>query len=492
MTAETSHVRVRFAPSPTGYLHVGGARTALYNYLYAKKTGGDFILRVEDTDLERSTEESMRMQIQDLAWLDLKWDEGINPETLKDQGSYGPYRQSQRTAIYKEHAERLLENGRAYFDFRTDEELEKLKAESIKAGHSHPLEAPAELVPLSEARARIAAGEKAAVRFRIREKKDYVLSDLIRGDVTFPSEMVGDFVILRSNGMPVYNFCCAIDDALMKITHVFRAEEHLSNTLRQMMIYEAFGYALPKFGHLSIILGADRQKLSKRHGATSCHEYEERGYLAEALINFIALLGWSSPKGQEIMSVDEMIEQFSYDRFNPAAAVFDEAKLNWMNSTHLRALPHAELWARIQPFLQKAGVTGLPTDPKWQDQALSVFKTSMITLVDAVPLFEYLSDEKFHIKEEAKEILTWPESKKVWETWRELLLESKDERVSEADFARMQDQVKERCAVKGKHLFQPIRVAVIGKPHGPELNILLPLMLRSSLLKRVEICLKQI
>lgn len=196
----------------------------------------------------------------------------------------------------------------------------------------------------------------------------------MRGEVKFPSDMVGDFVCLRSGGMPVYNFCCVIDDALMQMTHVFRAEEHLSNTLRQMMLYEAFGYPLPQFGHLSIILGSDKQKLSKRHGATSVTDYKENGYLPEAMSNFLALLGWSSPSGQEILTMNELIEQFSTDRLNSAAAVFDEVKLKWMNAQHLRALPHSELWARLEPFFSKAGLI-LPTDTDWQDRSLSVFKT---------------------------------------------------------------------------------------------------------------------
>jgi nondiscriminating glutamyl-tRNA synthetase len=493
--SNTPKVRVRFAPSPTGYLHVGGARTALFNYLYAKRTGGEFLLRVEDTDLERSTEESMKMQIQDLQWLHLPWDEGVDPQTFKDKGPLGPYRQSQRKHIYQEHADRLLLNGQAYYDFRTDEELEVLKQQAIKDGRPHQVETPTQIIPVEEAQKRIAAGEKAAIRFRVRERKDYFLHDLIRGEVRFPSDMVGDFVCIRSNGMPVYNFCCVVDDALMKITHVFRAEEHLSNTLRQMMLYEAFGYALPLFGHMSIILGADKQKLSKRHGATSCNEYSERGYLPEALCNFIALLGWSSPEGQEILTREQMISQFGYERMNPAPAVFDEQKLQWMNSMYLRALPHDDLWQRLKPFLDRAGVIlpdSVASSKEWQSQALGVFKTSMTTLLDGVPLFAYLSDAGFELKPEAGEALAWPETKKVWLKWQELLGAHPSEFLSEADFNKMQEEVKVACEVKGKHLFMPIRVAIIGQPHGAELKMLVPLMPKLSLLKRVGICLAQL
>jgi nondiscriminating glutamyl-tRNA synthetase len=486
-------VRVRFAPSPTGYLHVGGARTALYNFLYARHHDGDFILRIEDTDLERSTDESMRMQIQDLKWLGILWDEGPDAETLQDKGPYGPYRQSQRKHIYMEHAERLVAAGRAYYDFRTDEEIEKLREAAIAAGKSTQVPPPDVIVSPDEAKRRIAAGEAGAIRFRVSEVRDYVLHDLVRGDVTFPSDMIGDFVCIRANGMPVYNFCCVVDDALMKITHVFRAEEHLSNTLRQMMLYEAFGYEMPRFGHLSIMLGSDRQKLSKRHGATSCHDYAQSGYLPEALNNFILLCGWSSPKEEEILSRAEQIEQFTHERFNAAPAVFDTQKLEWMNSVYLRALPAGELWERIEPFLGRAGIViPMAKDPEWREQAVTAFKVAMTTLADAPKLFMPLSDDMFAIAEEGKEVLAWPETAKVWAAWREALQGHGEERISEAEFVALQDKVKDGAGVKGKHLFMPIRVAVIGKPHGTDLKILVPLLTKTSLLKRVELCQKQL
>ena len=303
--------------------------------------------------------------------------------------------------------------------------------------------------------------------------------------------MVGDFVLLRSSGMPVYNFCCAIDDALMKITHVFRAEEHLSNTLRQMMIYEAFAYELPKFGHLSIILGADRQKLSKRHGATSCHEYKVNGYLPEALNNFIALLGWSSPEAQEILSMDEMIKQFSPERLNSAAAVFDEQKLLWVNSTHLRALEAQDLWTRVEPYLKEAGLT-LPEDPAWRERALNTMKTSMNTLKDAVELFRPLSESPLEVTPEGKETFSWPSTKQVIEAWKEGVNAAGSEYLSETEFMKLQDSIKDSQNVKGKHLFMPIRVAVIGKPQGTELKMLVPLLHKKTLVSRANDVLNQI
>jgi nondiscriminating glutamyl-tRNA synthetase len=453
---------------------VGGARTALYCYLYAQRTKGTFILRVEDTDQERSTEESMKMQLGDLEWLGLNWDEG-------------PYRQSERMDIYKDHAEKLLEAGKAYYCFLTDEELEAQREQNKAKGIQH-IQSPFRDSSLEEAKKKLAAGEKAVVRFKTPEAKtDYVLTDLVRGEVTFPSDMIGDFVLLRSDGMPVYNFCCVVDDALMKMTHVLRAEEHLPNTLRQMMIYEALGFPLPQFGHMSIILGEDKQKLSKRHGATSIHEYKENGYLPEALNNFLALLGWSSPNGDELMSMAQLKEQFDLDRLNASPAVFDETKLKWMNGQHLRELEHKELWWRIKPFLDHAGVNiEDEPDPDWIDKALGTFKTRMEVLTDAIEMFRPLDKTQFKVAEESKEVLGWAETKSVVEKWIELIESHSGDTVTEEDFAGYQNTIKESCGVKGKTLFMPIRVAIIGKPHGAELKELVPLMTKNELLKRAK------
>jgi nondiscriminating glutamyl-tRNA synthetase len=480
-------VRVRFAPSPTGYLHVGGARTALYNYLFAKKHKGDFILRIEDTDQARSTEQSLRMVIEDLEWLGLRWDEGPHPKTLADQGSYGPYQQSKRLSIYKEVAETLLKNQKAYYCFMTDAEIEAQK-EANKGQNLH-IESPWESKSLDEALKKIAAGEKPVVRFKTRHlKKDFKFKDLIRGEITFPSDMVGDFVLLRSDGMPVYNFSCAVDDHLMNISHVLRAEEHLPNTLRQMMIYEAMTWAMPEFGHLSLILDEDRQKLSKRKGATSCHEFKLEGYLPHALLNFVALLGWSHENGQEVLSLEQMISGFDLSRVHHSGAVFDAVKLKWMNAQHLRALENVQIWNLIEPYLQSQGLK-YPADQDWREKSIQTFKSYLETLADAVQFYRPLDDSQFSILPEAQEIFTWPQSRSVWQAWRELLLAQETEFMSEEQFLKLQDLVKEKAAVKGKFLFQPIRVAVIGQPHGPELKILCPLISKKSLLQRVDQCL---
>lgn len=483
----SSQIRVRFAPSPTGYLHVGGARTAFYNYLYAKNKGGKFILRIEDTDEARSTEESLKMVIHDLQWLGLNWDEGPDANTLQDKGALGPYKQSQRLSLYKEVAESLLQSGQAYYCFMTDEEIEAQKKQAESQGRIGHLQSPYDSWSLEKALKELSTGRKAVVRFKTQSlKRDYSFKDLVRGDITFPSDMVGDFVLLRSDGMPVYNFCCVVDDHKMQISHVLRAEEHLSNTLKQLIIYDAMKWPRPQFGHLSVVLDEDKQKMSKRKGATSCYQFMEEGYLPEALLNFIALLGWSHPEEKELISIDEMIRAFSTDRLNPSGAVFDGVKLKWMNAQYLRALPDSALWTHVEKFLKKSGLDLPYSDLDWAFKSLHTFKTHMEVFSDAPPLYALLDDSRFVVSPEAQDVLGWEPTKAVLMKWKELVLSHSTEDFTEADFIRMESEVKTSTGAKGKNLFQPVRVAVIGKPHGPELKILVPLMHRKSLLKRVE------
>jgi len=485
--SQPSQVRVRFAPSPTGYLHVGGARSALFNYFFAKQTQGKFILRVEDTDEVRSTSESLRMLIEDLEWLGLQWDEGPNPKDLSDVGSLGPYHQSQRLRIYQEHAEKLLKEGKAYYCFLSDEEIDRQRLEQEKSGKSAHVESPYADLVLSEALEKIKSGEKAVVRFKTKHlKKDYIFKDLVRGEVKFPSDMVGDFVLLRSGGMPVYNFCNVIDDHLMKISHVLRAEEHLPNTLRQLMLYEAFGWTTPEFAHMSLILDEDRKKLSKRKGATSVHEFKMEGYLPEALNNFLALLGWTHPDEKEIIPMSELIEKFDLQKLHSSGAVFDAVKLKWMNAQYLRAKPNQELAGLVSPFLKAANVDVSLVN---MSQALDAFKPYMETLADSVELFRLLDDQAYHIFPEGEETLKWEASKNVIIAWCELLKKYESDVLSESEFLKLQDTVKEMTGAKGKNLFMPIRVAVIGKPQGTELKILAPLMKKTSLVARAEKCL---
>ncbi len=486
-------VRVRFAPSPTGYLHVGGARTALFNYLFAKNQGGQFLLRIEDTDQERSTDESLQMVLSDLQWLNLLWDEGPVPGSPEEKGSFGPYKQSQRLELYLKVANELLAKGQAYYCFLSDAEMEVQREAGMKPGGTAHIQSPYADWTLAQAQAhREKTGLQPVVRFKTKGlAKEYSFHDLVRGPVTFPSDMVGDFVLLRSDGMPVYNFCCVVDDHLMQITHVLRAEDHLSNSLRQLMVYQAMSWSPPAFGHLALILDEDRQKLSKRKGATSCHQFQDEGYLPEALLNFLVLLGWSHPEGKEIMSREEMIQKFSVERLNLSGAVFDGAKLKWMNAQYLRAKSDEELWQSIEPFLVKHKISFLK-DPEWQKQTVQVFRPYLETLKDAVQLYGLLDDSLFQIHDEGNEVLSWEGTALALRQWRELLQKEAYENLSEADFLRLQDEVKVQAKLKGKHLFMPLRVAVIGKPHGTELKILVPLLKRQSLIARADLVLAKL
>ncbi len=479
-------VRVRFAPSPTGYLHVGGARSVLFNWLFARHHGGKFILRIEDTDTARSTREFEEMQKQDIKWLGLNWDEG--PDV---GGDYGPYRQSERRSIYKEYSDKLIAGGQAYYCFCTDAELEAKKQAAMKAGRPPQYDGKCRHLPPAETALKLKAGERGAVRFWIKNLKKYTLDDLIRGQVEFQEGMVGDFVILRSDGMPVYNFCCVIDDHLMKITHVLRAEEHLSNTVRQLMLYEAYGWNIPRFGHMSVVLGPDKQKLSKRHGATSVNDYRLNGYLKEAINNYISLLGWSSPDSREILHIDEMAKLFTTDRINVAPAVFDGVKLKWMNSVYLRNLDHQDLWTLLLPFLRADGPDFDNVSVQWINNAVGALKTSFETLVEAIPLFKTLSDSNFSVEPEGVEVLAWPTSKSVVGAWFSTLNGKSEEFISDVSFNEIQKQIQTSCGVKGKEFFQALRVAIVGKPHGTELKQLVPLLSRASLMNRAQKTLEQ-
>src|ERR1700743_928281 len=342
--------RVRFAPSPTGMLHVGNARTALYNWLFAKHNGGAAILRIEDTDVERSEVRYETLCIEDLHWLGLTWEEG--PQM---GGSHGPYRQSERLPIYAEHTERLLADGKAYRCFCTPEQLEAERAAAAAAHQPQVYSGRCRAVSAEESARRAAAGELFAVRLRIPEHP-IRFHDLVRGEVEFPAESVSDPVLVRASGMPVYNYVVAVDDALMEITHVIRGDDHVSNTPKQVAIYEAFGWKVPEFAHLSTILGSDRERLSKRHGATSIASLREMGYLPEALMNYLALLGWGAEGGtRETFTPEELVREFKLERVTASPAVFDTGKLDWLNRDYLKLRPIAEVAQLAWRYFEQAG-----------------------------------------------------------------------------------------------------------------------------------------
>jgi len=480
-------VRVRFAPSPTGWLHMGSARTALINYLFAKNQNGSFILRVEDTDLKRGDDAFLKQQLTYLKWLGLNWDEGPKADTLENKGDYGPYRQSQRINIYKNHAKKLIESGKAYYCFLTDEEIADIRAKAIEKNEPLRVESPYRDQSLATAKHKMQNGEKPTIRFKVpRQKKNYTLKDVVRREVSFPSDMVGDFVLLRSSGLPVYNFACAVDDYIMKISHVFRSEEHLANTLRQMMIYKAFEWPLPIYGHLSLILGEDRKKLSKRHGAVSCDEYEKNGYLPSALLNFLALMGWNPKTTKEVFSLQELVDHFSLKGLNPSPGIFDVKKLDWINNQHLKKLENNSLWSILNPYFIKEGFKFPVVSESWWKDALSSLKDSFSSIKEAIELFRFLSEKHFKVHEDAKEVLSWPSTLVVLKMWESFLSSHPEEFISKEVFSKICKKIQEEKTVKGKSLFMPIRVAVLGCPQGAELKVIVPLIRREVLLQRVK------
>ena len=479
-------VRVRFAPSPTGWLHLGGVRTALINYLFAKKQKGVFVLRIEDTDLKRGNDVFLRQQLNNLQWLGLKWDEGPHPETFEDKGSYGPYRQSQRLSIYHKYAQQLIQSGKAYYCFLKDKEIEQMKQEAVEKKEQFRVNSPYRDGDLKQAKERIQKGELAVIRFKVPEvKKQYVLKDVVRGEVSFPSDMVGDFVLLRSSGLPVYNFSCAVDDFSMKISHAFRSEEHLANTLRQLMIFEAFSWPIPLYGHLSLILGEDRKKLSKRHGAVSCDEYRKKMYLPEALLNFLALMGWNPKTKQEVFSLSELVDCFSLKGLNLSPGIFDRKKLDWINNKHLKKLADEDIWNVLQSFFIKEGLQ-FPESQKWRKEAMQSLRNSFSSLYEAVDLFRFLSENYFKIHDTAKDVLQWSSTPLVLDAWEFFLQTCPDQTISQEMFSKSCRDIQEKAQVKGKFLFMPIRIAILGRPQGLELKTIISLIRREVLLKRVK------
>lgn len=474
----TQDIRVRFAPSPTGYLHVGGARTAIFNWLFARNKGGKFILRIEDTDLARSTKESVDGLLRDLKWLGLDWDEG--PEV---GGKFGPYYQSQRTDIYKEYAKKLFDKGAAYPCFCTQEELEIKKKKAEEEHRSPHYDGTCRKLSAEEVKKKIDAGEPYALRLKVPQK-DYILKDLVRGEVEWKSETLGDFIILRSNGMPVYNFCVVVDDSTMKISHVLRAEEHLTNTHRQLIIYDALDIEPPIFAHASLILGSDKSKLSKRHGATSVGQYAEDGFLPEAMVNFLTLLGWNDGDNREIYTVKELIESFSIERISKSPGVFDQAKLTWMNGQHIRALPVEELSRMLHPILLEA----FPGDKRLNDEKLfnrlvEVIQIKMNLLEDAIDVCRPILTRTAPESDEEKNMISTELSSSLFNALAE---EFKTIEWNRAGYNAAIKAAGKTSGAKGKNLFMPIRIKITGNGHGPDLVGILDIIGREEAIARLS------
>lgn len=476
-------VRVRFAPSPTGPLHIGGVRSALFNYLLAKKTGGTFILRIEDTDLERSSRESEENIKDSLRWLGLNWDEGVDVG-----GPYGPYRQTERLDLYQKYVDRLLETGQAYRCYCTEEELEEQRQALLAKGEMpRYLGNCRELTPEQEEAFR-REGRKPVIRFLVPAGENIVVDDLVRGQVTFESDGIGDFIIVKSDGLPTYNYAVVIDDALMKITHVIRAEEHLSNTPRQLLLYRALGFKEPVFAHISLILGKDRTKMSKRHGSTSVVQYKEQGYLPEALVNFLALLGWSPEGEEEIFSMEELCRLFSLDRVAKNPAVFDLDKLNWLNGHYIRQTPVERVAEMALPYLIKAGY--LPEQLTEEDRrqatkivaAVQGYLPYVAAIVDHVQIF--FAEEIKPENEEAAAVLQEEQVPRVMELFAAKIKQAPDLETDSAK--RLLKETSKELKLKGRQVFMPIRVALTGQMHGPELYDIIPILGKEKILQRLS------
>lgn len=480
----SSQIRVRYAPSPTGHLHIGGARTALFNYLFAKRHGGKFIIRIEDTDQKRHVEDAETSQLDNLKWLGITWDESVDIG-----GEYGPYRCTDRLHIYKPYAEQLIEKGYAYRCFCTEEELEAEREEQRARGETPQYSGKCRHLTHDQIEERLQQGVPYTIRFHVPKGREIVVEDLIRGTVRFDTDGIGDFVIVKRDGIPTYNFAVTVDDALMKITHVIRGEEHLTNTPRQMLIYEALGFEMPRFGHLPLILNQDRQKMSKRDESIVqfIEQYRELGYLPEGIINFIALLGWSPEGEEEIFYLEQLEELFDIERVQKSPAVFDTDKLAYMNNVHMKQASVERIVPLCIPHLQRAGYIPEKIDDslyEWLTRLVSLYKDQMHYAAEIVEKAALFFNHHVEYDDEAKEILSGEQVPAVLKSFQQKI-EGSSEYSPELIKAWLKEVQKETGA-KGKLLFMPVRVVVTGQSHGPDLEHTLYLLGKDTVLRRIQ------
>lgn len=469
--------RVRFAPSPTGNLHIGGARTALYNYIFAKSVGGTYILRIEDTDTERSTKEFEQSQLDDMKWIGLEHVEGPGVG-----GELGPYHQIERLDLYKKYALELVEAGKAFYDFCSDDELAAM-AEKSKAEGTPPYTGKwREPAHWDEAKKRVANGEIAPIRFLVPDQ-DVSFKDYVRGDVKFPKGMVGDFVIMRTNGVGTYNFCNVIDDSLQKITHVIRGEDHVNNTLRQVLVYQALGFDVPEFAHVSLLIGADRQKLSKRHGATSVKQYRKDGYLPEALANYLCLLGWSHPEEKDVFKIDELKDVFSLTRFSKSHAIYDIEKLKYINQQHIKMMDDNELHERASEFITDDFYKS--QSKEWQMSFLNLYKEKIHLFPELNEKVKEVTSDSVEMNDDLKDILSWETTPQIKDYISGELAGFSGDNVDADTFSAWMDHCKKELKIKGKPLFMGFRGVLTGQNHGPDLKVLIPLTPIEVLKKRI-------
>jgi glutamyl-tRNA synthetase len=469
-------IRVRFAPSPTGYLHIGGARTALYNWLFARRNKGVFILRIEDTDRTRSTEEAVKAILDGLEWLGIDWDEG--PDV---GGDFGPYFQTQRLNIYNEWAEKLIKEGKAYYCFCTPEELDEQRRLAAQRKEAPKYGGKCRKMGKEEIEKNLKAGKPKVLRFRIPMTGSTNVQDLIRGEVSFENELLDDFVLVKSDGFPTYNFAAVVDDYLMRITHVIRGDDHLSNTPRQILLYQAFGLTPPKFAHIPMIMGQDKARLSKRHGATSVIDYKDLGYLPEAMINYIARLGWGY-KDQEIFSRDELIEKFSVEKVQKTSAIFDFAKLNWLNARYIKESSTDRIISLAMPFIEQS-YPG--TDKAYAEKVIKCLHDRLKTIVEIVPLSEYFFKDNFKMDAEARsKYLDRPGAKETTAKLMERL--SKTSPFTRENIEKVFKELAAELNVKLGDLIHPARVLLTGRSESPGIYDVVEVLGKDKVISRLS------
>ena len=473
-------IRVRFAPSPTGFLHVGGARTALYNYLHARATGGVFVLRIEDTDAERSTEVSTRAILDGLAWLGLTWDEGPGVG-----GAHGPYFQAERRALYADAAQKLEAAGHAYPCFCTPAELEQRREQQLARGEDPRYDGRCRDRSPAERTRRRAAGEKPALRFRLPAPQEVAWDDVVRGRIAFQSEVLDDFVLVRADGWPTYNFACVVDDLAMKITHVIRGDDHISNTPRQILLYRAFAAEPPVFAHASMILGPDGKRLSKRHGATSVEAFGDLGIVPEGMVNFLALLGWALDGKTEIFTLAELERVFRLERVGPNPAVFDTQKLEWVNAQHLKRMDEAERTRRVCAWLEQHGHDLSGRSEEWRRAFVRALGDRLKTLADAADVGAFALQETPAMEAEAwAELLAKPDAGP-----RLAALAARIDALSAWTLEALETATRalaSESGVKAGDVIAPARVALTGRKAAPGIFEVMWLLGRERVVARLR------
>ncbi|MCA0164346.1 glutamate--tRNA ligase [Bacillus altitudinis] len=479
-----NEVRVRYAPSPTGHLHIGNARTALFNYLFARSQGGKFIIRIEDTDQKRNVEGGEESQLRHLQWLGIDWDESIDKD-----GGYGPYRQSERNDIYKKYYDELLEKDLAYKCYCTAEELEEEREAQIARSEMPRYSGKCSHLSKEEEDKLIAEGREPSIRFRVPKGEIIKFDDMVKGEISFETDGIGDFVIVKKDGTPTYNFAVAVDDHLMKMTHILRGEDHISNTPKQIMVFNAFGWDVPLFGHMTLIVNENRKKLSKRDESIIqfIEQYKNLGYLPEALFNFIALLGWSPVGEEELFTKEQFIDIFDVNRLSKSPALFDMHKLKWVNNQYVKALDLDQVVALTLPHLQKAGkVSEQLTDEEntWVRKLISLYHEQLSYGAEIVELTELFFKEQIEYNQEAKEVLAEEQVPEVMASFAGQL--ERLESFTPDEIKAAIKAVQKETGHKGKKLFMPIRVAVTGQTHGPELPQSIELLGLETVLNRIK------